>query len=276
MAKKKSQPEEMLVPEDVVTRPYEIDEAEQNQLSPIETLVGVLIRPKATFERMRDAARGHWWVVAVLAVLALVLLAVATVPIEAEAARGALQAQQETSDTTQQLSEAQQAQMEQMQNIFTSQAVLGAINVFFGIFGLAIGYLVRAGFVFLLGLALGGRASFKQVWRMTVWTTLPEVLRTVVSAIVTFATGSPSASGLSYMLTGEEVRALPYLATFLQGIDVYLVWSLVLLAIGLLVTSQLSRGKSALVTLAYWLFTVAVALGFTVVGQALAGMAGVG
>ncbi len=276
MAKKKLQPEETLVPEEeVAAPPYEVDVVE-SQLSPIETLVGVVIRPKATFERMRDAARGHWWVMLILAFLALVLVSIATVPIEAEAARSALQAQQGNTETTQELSEAQQAQMDQMQNIMTSQAVLGGINVGFGVVGLAIGYLVRAGFVFLLGLALGGRASFKQVWRMTVWTTLPEVLRTIVSAIVTFVTGSPSAPGLSYMLTDAEIKALPYLAAFLKSIDIFLVWSLALLGVGLLVTSQLSRGKSAVVALAYWLFTLAITMGFVALGQALGSAFGAG
>jgi hypothetical protein len=276
MAKKKSQPQEMLVSEEVVAPAYEVDESVHDRLSPIEALVGVVIRPKVTFERMRDATVGHWWVVAVLAVLALVLLSIATVPLEAEAARNALQAQQESSETTQELSEEQQAQMQQVQDIVSSQAVLGGISVGFGIIGLVISYLVRAGFVFLLGLALGGRATFKQVWRMAIWTTLPEVLRTVVSAITTFATGSPSAPGLSYMLTSEEINALPYVATLLQSIDIYLVWSLALLAIGLYVTSQLSRGKSALVALAYWLFLLAFSLGGTAIGQALVGMTGVG
>jgi hypothetical protein len=277
MAKKKSQPQEMLVFEEEVVAPaYEVDESVQGQLSPVEALMGVVIQPKATFERMRDAARGHWWVVAVLAILALVLLSIATVPIQAEAARGALEAQQESTETTQELSEEQQAQMQQVQDIVSSQAVLGGISVGFGIIGLAISYLIRAGFVFLLGLALGGRATFKQVWRMAVWTTLPDVLRTVVSAITTFATGSPTAPGLSYMLTSEEINALPYVDTLLQSIDIYLVWSLALLWVGLLVTSQLSRGKSAVVALAYWLFTLAIMMGFVALGQALGSAFGAG
>lgn len=276
MAKKTLKPEEMLVPEEEVAEPAHEVDVEGSRLSPIDALVGVVIRPKATFERMREAAAGHWWVVLALAFLALVLVSAATVPLQAEAARSALQAQQENTDSTQELSQEQQAQMEQVQNIFTSQAVLGGISVVTGVIALMIGYLVRAGFVFLLGLALGGRATFKQVWRMSVWTTLPEVLRAAVSAGVIFATGNQNARGLSYMLTSAEVGAQPYLATLLSEIDIYLVWSLALLGIGLFVTSQLSRGKSAAVALAYWLFTLAITMGFVALGQALGSAFGAG
>jgi hypothetical protein len=275
MTKKKVTPKETpILEETTTTPPYEIDAAAAD-MSPIETLAGVVVRPLATFERMRDATRGHWWMVLVLAFLALVLVSIATVPIEAEAARSALQAQQENNDTSQ-LSESQQAQVEQVQNIFTSQAVLGGISVVTGCIGLVIGYLIRAGFVFLVGLALGGRATFRQVWRMSIWTTLPDVLRTVVSAVVIFITGSQSAPGLSYILTGAEVKAQPYLANFLQSIDIYVIWGLLLLWLGLTATSQLSRTKSAMVALSYWLLTLAFTLGFTALGQSLVGMMGAG
>ena len=125
--------------------------------------------------------------------------------------------------------------------------------------------------------ALGGRASFKQVWRMSVWTALPDVLRTVASAIAVFATGGSPAPGLSYIFESAELQSMsPYLVEFLRGIDIYLIWSLVLLWIGLLATTQLDRTKSAAVTAAYWLLTLAFSLGLTALGQALVGMVGVG
>lgn len=281
MAKKKLQSEEMLVPEEEVAAPaYEVDEEPEGQLSPIEALVGVIIRPKSTFERMRDAAVGHWWVVAVLAVLALTLMTIAQAPLQAAGAAGSSQVQMESTNTTRELSEEEQAQVEQaqeqMQELMSSQALWGAILGCFGVIGLAISYLVRAGIVFLLGLALGGRASFKQVWRMAVWTTLPDVLRTIVSAVVVLVTGSQSASGLSYVLTSAEVTAYPYLATFLGAVDIYVVWSLALLGIGLCVTSQLNRGKSAAVALTYWLLTLLFSFGLIALNQALLSTMGMG
>ncbi|MBN1312693.1 MAG: YIP1 family protein [Anaerolineae bacterium] len=271
--KKKTQSEEVLDVEEVTPGPGPDIE---DQMTPAETLVGVVLRPKATFERMRNAEVGHWWVVAALAVVALTLVTIAGVPIAAESANSTNESQMEEITTTQELSEEEQAQIEQMQRIMSSQAVLGALIGCFSVFGLAIGYLVRAGFTFLLGLALGGRASFKQVWRMSVWTTLPEVLRAIVSAVVTFVTGNPSVSGLSYILKGVEVSTYPYLATLLGSIDIYAIWSLVLLGIGLFATSQLSRGKSAVVALAYWLLTVAFSLGLTAIGQASLSILGMG
>jgi len=274
MAKKKNtKSEEVLDAEESTFDP--VQDAEE-QMAPFDTLVGVAIHPRATFERMRDAAAGHWWVVVVASLLVALATTVVTVPIQAEAARSALQAQQEDTEAYQGLSEEEMAQVEQVQNIFTSQAMLGALGFFGGVIMLFLGYGVRAGIVFLLGMALGGRASFGQVWRMSVWTTLPDVLRGMVSIGVILATGSVSVSGMSYVLTSAEVSAHPYLAAFLGSIDIYLIWSLALLLIGILVTSQLDRLKSAIVALVCWLFPLAISMGFIALGQAVGSAFGVG
>lgn len=246
-----------------------IDTPEQDErpFTPLEALPGVIIRPRATFLRMREAERGHWWLVLAMALVALALVTIATVPVQAKASRAAFEAQSESFSD---MSPEEQAQVEQMQNIFSSQAVLGILNLAFGAVALVIGYLIRSGLLFLLGLALGGRAGFKQVFRMAVWTTFPNVLRSVVAAIMIFATGNMPASGLSYMFTSAELAEVsPVLIAFLNGIDIYTVWGLVLIGVGMVATAQLSRAKGAIVTIVYWLLTVGAAVGFAAIGQAL-------
>ena len=43
------------------------------RLSPLAALFGVLFRPRHTFAVMREAAVGHWWVVAVLTMLIVLI-----------------------------------------------------------------------------------------------------------------------------------------------------------------------------------------------------------
>lgn len=227
---------------------------------PFQTLLGVLLHPRETFARMRDAQRGHWWLVLVIAIIALVFVTIATLPIEMEAAQAALQ----------NLPEEQQAQAEQAQAIMSSQATLGAIGMATGVIGVVVGYGIRALVLFLFGLALGGRATFRQVFRMAVWTTLPNVLRNLVAAIAVFATGTLPAQGLSFILTPAEIaNASPALLALLRSIDIFTVWSLALIAFGMIATSRFSRIKGAITAFGFWLLSVAWALGTTALSQAL-------
>lgn len=239
-------------------------------LSPLGALVGVLARPRRTFERMREAERGHWWLLFVLAFVALVLLTLVTVPIEAEAARAALEAQQEQLED---LPPEQLQQFEQTQELFTSQAMLGAIGAATGTVGLLINYAVRAGLLFLLGLALGGRAAFRQVWRMAVWTTLPDVLRSLLQAVAVLVTGGLPATGLTAAFTGAELAEMsPLLVTLLQRIDLFTIWGLVLIGVGMIATTRFSRAKGAVVAIIYWLLGTGWAIGWAAIGQALTSM----
>ncbi len=246
------------------------------ELKPLATLAGVCIRPLDTFRRMREANRSHWWLLFVLAVLALLILTAVTLPLTTQVAQAEYESQMEGYDSSQ-FSAEQQAALEQQQRIFTSQAYLGIISVVGGIVALLIGYLVRGFLLFLLGLALGGRASFRQVWRMAVWTTLPNVARTLAQAIASLITRGQPELGLRYILTDAELaNASPYLLTFLSKIDLYVIWGLVLIGFGMAATSKLSRGKAALVALIYWLISLGFALGMTGLGQALSNALGVG
>mgnify|MGYP005855340429 CR=1 FL=1 len=233
-------------------------------ISPLEALAGTLMKPYATFNRVREAGRGHWWMVFALAFVSLVLINLAAVPIQAKVQQAVLE---------QQLAEMpveQQAQAAQMQAILSSQAMLGAIGTATGAAGVVIGYALRALALFLLGLALGGRASFRQVWQMAVWTTLPNVLRNVVSAVAIFVTRGLPAPGLSFMFTSAELaERSAAVKAVLRNLDIYTVWSLVLVAVGMIATSRVSRAKGALVALVYWVLTLAVSAGLAAAGQAL-------
>jgi hypothetical protein len=248
--------------------------ADSAPFTPFQALLGVLIRPHDTFGRMRDSERGHWWVVFAVALIVLILNTVATVPIEAEASRAAIEAQMSGMEG---LDETQRAQAEQTQAIFSSAAVLGALNTGAGIAGLLIGYATRAGVLFVLGMVLGGQASFKQIWRMSVWTTLPLAVGKCISAIAIVATGQLPAAGLTYALTGAELAAAsPLLIAILSRIDIYVIWSLVLIAFGMRATLRLSAAKSAVIATVFWLLGAGWAVATTAIGQALTHSLGMG
>lgn len=243
----------------------------ETKLSPLGALIGVIIRPLRTFERMREARRGHWWLVAILAVIGTVAATLVTLPIQAEMVQQQMEAQQAQFED---LPEEQRAQIEQQQAMFTSQTTLAGIGIAGGLLGIFVGYLVRAAVLFALGLPVGGRAGFGQVFRMAVWTTLPSVIRSFVAAIAVLATGQMPAQGLSAMYSASEVAEMsPVLVAFLSGIDIYTLWALVLITLGVAATYQLSKVKSLLIAIVFWLLGVGLTIALAAIGQMFAGMA---
>ncbi len=245
------------------------------RLTPPGALLGVLFRPRVTFQTMREAASGHWWLVALLGLLGLLFLSVATAPVQSAMIQTQFNARQEAvgapADDSQQAEQAQQ-----MQAIASSQAMLAAIGTATGLVGLFINFLLHASLLFLLGLAMGGRTGFRQVFRMAVWTMLPSVARNFVAAITILATGNLSAPGLSYALTGAEAQASPLLAGLLQTVDIYRLWMLVLIGLGVAATFRLSRVKSAGIVLIYWVIYIGVTLAASALGQVIGGVFGGG
>ena len=229
----------------------------ETQPSPVETLGRVILRPRAAFERMRDAKRGHWWLVFLVTVLAVALLAIATTMVQARMFQnislpaGATQPGQST----------------------TLQIV---ITLATGIIGALAGYLFRGVIVFALGLALGGRATFKQVVRMAAWSTLPVAIRKLVQATTSFVTGAFSMSGVSGLLSTREATSMPMFNLLLGSFDIYLIWSLALLGIGAAVTSKLSKGKSVVLVMVYLALAVGVTLALNVASGAVTGLLGEG
>jgi hypothetical protein len=234
------------------------------KLSPFRILTGILIRPRATFEKLREAKRGYWWVVFALAVLAAFVLALASTA----AQKSTIQAMIPSESVEGVEMPANMAQTA------TTFAFVGA--TISGIFSALFGYLLLTLIVFGAGLILGGKATFKQVFTVSVWTTLPYVVRSLVQAIASLVTGAAPTSGLSGVLTTAESMSMPILAAILTRIDVYMVWSLVLLVIGVGVVYRLSKGKTFLVVAIYVVVTLVLVIASTALLSSIGNVLGVG
>ncbi|GAB4480793.1 MAG: hypothetical protein Kow00124_27860 [Anaerolineae bacterium] len=248
-------------------------ESPRERLSIPETLIGVIIHPYRTFERMRTAERGHWWIVAVLAALLAVVGVIATSRITMAASEEELRRALDM-DGDGELTGTELETFEQAQTFATNPVFTVALPAIGGLIGLALGYAVRGGVLFLLGMALGGRTRFGPVFRMAVWTTLPDVVRSLLSATVTLVTGRIPASGLSAVMTSAEASAAPVVSAFLSGIDFYTVWGLALIALGMAATAQMSKGKGAVVALIWWALVTLVSVGMVALSLLLASQMG--
>jgi hypothetical protein len=148
-----------------------------------------------------------------------------------------------------------------------------------------VGWLVWAGALHLVSMLFGGRSTFKQMFPVVVWAWLPYALRGLLQTVYVLTSGqlisNPGLSGLvqNEQAIGEVVVAPPspgrtLLVALLSRVDLFLIWNLVLLMIGVGVTTRLSRRKSVLVTLGVWVLLTALGLLPALIGSLFAAQIG--
>lgn len=236
------------------------------KLSVLSLFLGMIIRPRSTLAYLRESGGLSWLWPAGLALVVLILASVALAPIAREAAIQSLEAMRE------QMGEAQY-----------QQAVTFAANpVFVTVFPaittaitLMIGWLLRGGVLYLFSLLLGGQSKFGALFRMAVWTTLPDIVRQIVTTIGTLVAGRTLQAGLGFLVEAPEGVTIPPMGAalwraFLSGIDIYWLWGMILTVIGVAVTAQFSWRKGLLVTLGYWLLVTALTLGYLALSLSMA------
>ncbi len=243
-------------------------------------LWGMIVRPRATLEYLNEHGGRAWLTPALLAVLLAILPVVVAGPITARQTREAAIAVQEQMGEQweeAEMSAEQQEQMEQMMSITASPLITVVFPAALGLVGLVIGWLVWGGVLHLAGVMLGGRSTFGQMFRAVTWAWLPYVLRGLLQTVYILASGqliaNPGLSGLVQKtpFVSELVFVPPslgqmILVAFLSRVDLFLVWNLILLATGVMVTARLSRRKAVVVTLGVWLLLTALSLLPTLVG----------
>lgn len=252
------------------------EETKSARQSILRSLWGIIVRPRATLTYFKDHGKRAWWVPAILAVLLVVAPLVVAGPITAEETREAILASQEEM-AEQRGVELTDEQREQMVSYGASPLITTVFPAAAGALGLIVGWLVWAGGLYLAGMALGGRSTFGTMFRTVVWTWIPFVLRGLVQTVYILASGQAIANpGLSGFVQSDrsiaELVATPpsldqiLVVSLLSRVDLFLIWHLILLIIGIKVVTQLSRRKATLVTLAVWLLLTALSLVPALVG----------
>jgi hypothetical protein len=112
----------------------------------------------------------------------------------------------------------------------------------------------------------GGEGDFLQALSITIYAWLPNIIRAIVTVtaimfkktLTVYALQNPVASNLGYFI---NPKVHPIAAAFLSSIDLFTIWTMVLLIIGFSIMSRFSRAKSAAIILSLWciklLFSVA-------------------
>jgi hypothetical protein len=107
--------------------------------------------------------------------------------------------------------------------------------------GLWLGWLLLAALLHFGSTLLGGRGSMQSALNIVAWASLPFALRDVLRVVYMLSAGHAiNSPGLSGFLSTPG-----FLAQLLTRVDIFLIWQIVLLVIGLATADSLPRGKAA-------------------------------
>jgi len=212
-------------------------------------MLGIVTAPRATFERL--LTRPAWF--GVLAVTTAIVAMFTVLPMTTEAGRQATIDQQLTQmksfgiQTNDQMVERMEAQARFMP--YTTAASIIVIS--------PIMVLIVAGILFaIFNAALGGEAAFKQLFSVIVHAGVISTLSAVFSGTINYfrgATGSVANLGALLPMLPED----SFVGHLMGTIDVFLLWYVIVLAIGLAV---LYRRKTQPIAIGLLVFYGVIAL----------------
>jgi hypothetical protein len=227
--------------------------ATQNQIDlfPLEAsrrwhfhwLLGALFRPRQTFPHIAQSAESVWLTpVALLMVTALLQVLISGAIKQAAAASGQIVYPPGFEWYTPE----QQAQFHQALEATSGPIFVYVLPAVLAIVGLVVAWLVTGWLLHLVLTLFGGRGTAGQVLNVVAWAALPFALRNSVRVLAMIQSqqliGHPGLSG--FAPAGSEAGAL-YLAALLAAIDIYLIWTVILLTAGAQISDRLPALKAA-------------------------------
>jgi len=163
-----------------------------------------------------------------------------------------------------------------MQNNFmqAQQATQGPVFLYVmpmvgSLTGLWLGWLLLAALLHFGSTLLGGRGSMQGALNLVAWASLPFALRDILRIIFMLAAGHTIVGpGLSGFATPGG-----FLAQLLARLDIFLVWQIVLLAIGFAIADGLPRNKAVLGVVTIMLLVLLAQAGLGTLTSGLGGTA---
>jgi Yip1 domain len=210
-----------------------------------EDFADIVIEPVAVFNRRRDGKFGL--VLLILAIIATVLsvgLHNALAPIiDAETSRA-------TAAMLARSPQLSSAQLSTGQNFMEKFAMYGA-----GVF-LCIGVLISGVIVWIASRIVGAKESLAVAMMIATYSQFPRLIETVSSALQGLLL-SPNSITSHYSVSLSPARFLdpdtnPFILSVVGALDVFTLWSVALIGVGLYVTARIGRDRAAMAAALVW------------------------
>jgi hypothetical protein len=197
----------------------------------------LLFRPRQVFQAMTSESRATWLTpMLVLTITAILVVLVAGYLKTRAAMMGEIQMPRDWQFWT-----------PEMQNNYmqAQQATQGPVFMYVmpmigSLTGLWVGWLLLAALLHFGSTLLGGRGSMQSALNIVAWASLPFAVRDLLRIIFMLSTGHAIISpGLSGFASNPG-----FLTQLLTRLDIFLLWQIVLLVLGLAITDSLPRSKA--------------------------------
>lgn len=241
----------------------------ENKIGIWSALYSWVDQPRKTLRYAIGQPRWPLWLAPVLAILVTsIIVTGVSAPLLSETSRQ--QAEQQMQAQMGSLSSEQAEQMTSTLDTFTSPLFLALTTIALTALGLVLTWLFRGAVLFFMSYLLGTDMKYVQMVTLVLWSWLPFALRNLVQAIYIALNGQlVFHAGLSFLVaSSDQAQNGGNLIYGLLGqIDLFLVWHLVLVAIGIAVSTKSTIMKRALATFSYWALTALIGLAPTLLGM---------
>jgi len=223
-------------------------------------LVSIIDKPASTFASVVAHPRLKWVLPLVLTVVMIVFNAWVTAPYSSELAKkAAVQQMAQSGLTPDQIEQANEQAAR-----FQSPTFIGIVGSISGSLFVAIAWLAGAALLYFVSLVAGAEFTFGSVFAVMAWSTIPTALRSLVQGVLIAITGKfPVYTGLAALQVSGDVLAdsrNPMIA-LLSFADVFWLWHIALLVIGMAVATQFSKIKAFWIVLIYAAASIGLGLG---------------
>jgi hypothetical protein len=243
---------------------------------PFGTLIGVMLRPRKTMAALSEAKRRWWLIPAALLLIALIVHGIAY----ANANAGYVYQLQVAFFESMPAEE--RGPMAEPPPQSGPHPLTVALPIGGRVVGTLVSWLIWAGLIALASTFLGHNGTgFGALFAMVVWARVPMTLRYIVQAIAMALSGTPiynqGLSGLvldgapppmsrSFQAYAPPTRSAQVLAALLGKVDVYMIWTLILTALGIWAFAHVPKRRAVLITLGIWIIATLVTLLPAIVG----------
>lgn len=263
--------------------PEKMSETQQSakaKKSLVTLLVGVFVRPRATFTHLRDHQPRSWWLPAVLIVICTILplwagIAVANRP-RLSGPAGMMYAEEgavmiEKGGGPIVIEGGIDGPQPQTP---TQPAAMNVLKIAGAVVGQPLTWLLWGGALYLASVFLGRSSSFKDMFRLTVWAWMPYAVRGLAQTIYIWSSGQTivNTGFAGYVIDRSVPQFIPpgpgtlALAGVLGRVDIFLVWNLILLVAGLRAFTNLPRRKAISAILSIWIVLALLSVVPAIVG----------
>jgi hypothetical protein len=235
-------------------------------LSQGQRIVDTFIAPSKTFTDILRSA--SWWFPWLISIVLSVVLGLA---IQQKIGWDKVYDNILRQSSVAQQQKLEQAPPEQQAKIRSVSATVTKVLVFAGPFvGLIVTVVIAAVLLGTLNFGFGGRAKFGQLFAVWYYASLPMAIKWLLAIVTIYAGGDPDSfniknpvgTNIGYYLPTDMPKAILTLAT---SIDIFTIWTLVLLTIGCSIVAKISRGKAAGAVWGWWILLTLAGAGWAAI-----------